>query len=637
MSATADDWAVANQQRLAAEVARVRALLERFLEPEGAAAPEPARTDGEEGPPAAIDLVATAFGLTPFERDILVLAAGVELDGSLASLCVRAQPALGIAAPTFSLALAAFGDAHWSALSPDRPLRRWRLLDVADTGSLVAAALRIDERVLHFLAGVQTCDERLRGIGRTIAPSPLPAVYEETARRVASCLASGRGVELSGGDRDARVRIAAAAAEELDLVALELRSNDIPSSAGERLSLARLMEREAVLGRSLAVIDVVELEVDQRRPTIDLVEALASPSVVLAREPLRGYVQPLVRIDLPALTAPDREQLLLDTLSGATVDGGRAEVAAAVQQFRLDSVSLEAAAAQLAARNGADESLWDALRAQARPNLDDLAQRIEPAATWDDLVLPPPVMETLRQIALHVRQRGRVYEDWGFSRRSARGLGVSALFAGPSGTGKTTAAEILARELRLDLYRIDLSAVVSKYIGETEKNLRRLFDAADEGGAILLFDEADALFGKRSEVKDSHDRYANIEVSYLLQRMEAYRGLAILTTNQRQALDPAFLRRLRFVVQFPFPGTEQRAEIWRRIFPREAPLEGLDPQRLAQLNVTGGTIRNIALSAAFFAADEDEPIRMRHLLSAARTEHAKIEKPLTDAEVAGWV
>jgi SpoVK/Ycf46/Vps4 family AAA+-type ATPase len=214
---------------------------------------------------------------------------------------------------------------------------------------------------------------------------------------------------------------------------------------------------------------------------------------------------------------------------------------------------------------------------------------------------------------------------------------VSALFAGPSGTGKTTAAEILARELRLDLYRIDLSAVVSKYIGETEKNLRRLFDAADEGGAILLFDEADALFGKRSEVKDSHDRYANIEVSYLLQRMEAYRGLAILTTNQRQALDPAFLRRLRFVVQFPFPGTEQRAEIWRRIFPREAPLEGFDPQRLAQLNVTGGTIRNIALSAAFFAADEDEPIRMRHLLSAARTEHAKIEKPLTDAEVAGWV
>ncbi len=350
-----------------------------------------------------------------------------------------------------------------------------------------------------------------------------------------------------------------------------------------------------------------------------------------------------MRIDLPPLSAPDRERLLLDALGVANGNGnGRAEVSGAAQQFRLDSASLQAAAAQLAAGNGAAddgvaESLWDALRAQARPTLDDLAQRIDAAAAWDDLVLPLPVVDTLRQIALHVRQRARVYEDWGFARRSARGLGVSALFAGPSGTGKTTAAEILARELRLDLYRIDLSAVVSKYIGETEKNLRRLFDAADEGGAILLFDEADALFGKRSEVKDSHDRYANIEVSYLLQRMEAYRGLAILTTNQRQALDPAFLRRLRFVVQFPFPDAAQRAEIWRRIFPDETPVDGLDAGRLAQLNVTGGTIRNIALSAAFFAADADEPVRMEHVLRAARTEHAKIEKPLTDAEVAGWL
>ena len=175
------------------------------------------------------------------------------------------------------------------------------------------------------------------------------------------------------------------------------------------------------------------------------------------------------------------------------------------------------------------------------------------AAVWDDLVLPEAQKRLLREIAAHVRQRLKVYETWGFGHRSSRGLGISALFAGPSGTGKTMAAEVLANELRLDLYRIDLSQVVSKYIGETEKNLRRVFDAAEDGGAILLFDEADALFGKRSEVKDSHDRYANIEVSYLLQRMEAYRGLAILTTNMKDALDTAFLRRIRFVVQFPFP------------------------------------------------------------------------------------
>jgi SpoVK/Ycf46/Vps4 family AAA+-type ATPase len=178
---------------------------------------------------------------------------------------------------------------------------------------------------------------------------------------------------------------------------------------------------------------------------------------------------------------------------------------------------------------------------------------------------------------------------------------------------------------------------VSKYIGETEKNLRRVFDAADAGAAILLFDEADALFGKRSEVKDSHDRFANIEISYLLQRMETYRGLAVLTTNRKSALDQAFLRRIRFAVEFPFPEASQRAQIWRRICPGATPTEGLRIDRLAQLNAAGGHIRNIAMGAAFLAADADEPVRMSHLLSAAHSEFAKLERPLTDAEVAGWV
>ncbi len=238
---------------------------------------------------------------------------------------------------------------------------------------------------------------------------------------------------------------------------------------------------------------------------------------------------------------------------------------------------------------------------------------------------------------MQVRHQARVYERWGFAAKSSRGLGIAALFSGASGTGKTMAAEVLARELNLDLYRIDLSAVVSKYIGETEKNLRRIFDAAEAGGAILLFDEADALFGKRTEVKDSHDRYANIEVSYLLQRMESYRGLAILTTNMKSALDHAFLRRLRFTVDFPFPGVTERAAIWRGIFPRQTPVEGLDFNKLAQLNVAGGHIRNIAMSAAFHAADSGEFVRMRHLLKAARAEAAKLENTMSEAEVSGWV
>jgi SpoVK/Ycf46/Vps4 family AAA+-type ATPase len=268
--------------------------------------------------------------------------------------------------------------------------------------------------------------------------------------------------------------------------------------------------------------------------------------------------------------------------------------------------------------------------------LEDLAQRIDGRASWDDLALPESLIQVLHEIAAQVRHRLTVYERWGFGRPGARGLGISALFAGTSGTGKTLAAEVLASDLDLDLFRIDLASVVSKYIGETEKNLRRIFDAADQGGAILLFDEADALFGKRSEVKDSHDRYANIEVSYLLQRMEEFRGLAILTTNLRSSLDTAFLRRIRFTLQFPFPDAAQREEIWRRAFPKQAPLDGIDIPRLSQLSIPGGSIRNIALHAAFLAADEGTSLGMGHLLRAARSDYAKMERALTEAEIDGW-
>ena len=214
----------------------------------------------------------------------------------------------------------------------------------------------------------------------------------------------------------------------------------------------------------------------------------------------------------------------------------------------------------------------------------------------------------------------------------SRGLGISALFAGESGTGKTLAAEVIAHELQLNLYRIDLSQVVSKYIGETEKNLRKLFDAAEDGGSILFFDEADALFGKRSEVKDSHDRYANIEINYLLQRMDAYRGLAILATNMKSALDTAFMRRLRFVVNFPFPGAPERQWIWARAFPDQAEIDGLDYERLARLNLTGGSIQNVAVNAAFLAARADSAITMSLIADAVRGEFRKLDKPVNEAD-----
>ncbi|MBN2358790.1 MAG: ATP-binding protein, partial [Deltaproteobacteria bacterium] len=283
---------------------------------------------------------------------------------------------------------------------------------------------------------------------------------------------------------------------------------------------------------------------------------------------------------------------------------------------------------------------WQSCLLRTRPRLDKLAQRLDPKVSWDDIVLPAEPEALLRQISAQVGQRATVYDTWGFRHKMNRGLGISALFVGESGTGKTMAAEVIANDLELNLYRIDLSAVVSKYIGETEKNLRQVFDAAEDGGVILFFDEADALFGKRSEVRDSHDRYANIEVNYLLQRMEAYRGLAILATNVRSALDPAFPRRLRFIVTFPYPGIPERRVMWDKVFPQPdaqrghegTPVEALDSDFLARIPLTGGSIHNTALGAAFLAAQAGTPVTMPLLLAAARTEVRKVEKPVSEAE-----
>jgi AAA+ superfamily predicted ATPase len=444
--------------------------------------------------------------------------------------------------------------------------------------------------------------------------------------------------------------VAAAACAMLGLQLYIVPFAMLPRDLGELDRLLQLWRREAALAQSALLVDCDETgEVDPIRESIlaRIVETNRSPLLLSSRERRGPWVRPGLTYDVNKPTSAE-QRALWHSLLGDDADRLDAAVEHVVSQFNLNP-SVIAAAAQgaqgrLAAEQDDDSAdvedvgvvLWDLCRTQSRPKRDNLAQRIEPAAGWDDLVLPEEQREVLREICIHVRQQARVYEDWDFQSKGRRGLGVSALFAGLSGTGKTMAAEVLACELRLDLYRIDLSAVVSKYIGETEKNLRRLFDAAEDGGAILFFDEADALFGKRSEVKDSHDRYANIEVSYLLSCMEAYRGLAILTTNLQDVLDPAFLRRIRFIVQFPFPDQAEREAIWRGIFPASTPTEDLDYARLAQLNLAGGDIRNIALKATFLAADAGEPVRMTHILRAARNEYRKLERPLTGAEIQSW-
>lgn len=613
----------------------------------GAEGGAPAGTSPGPGP-GTLDALVRCFGLSAFEREVILLAAAAELDPTTGARCAAASGDPDRAHPTFSLALAALVEPHWSALTPVAPLRRWRLVELDDETRLTTSRLRLDERILHFLVGSPYLDARLHGLlRRTTAPDSLPASYERAAGRVASGLA-GAGpyaplrVELVGGDLRSRADIAAAGARRSGLGLYALAADDLPTDPAERDRLARLWQREAILLPAALLVEIGEPDREQAAATDAFVESAGVPLVVSSLDPRQTARPRGERVAVPTLDAEEK----LGAWTNAFHDVpavSEDDLRELVEQFSLPPHLIRSAgAAVVRDLSGEDEPdaaglAWRAGLTEARMGMDELGRRIEPEAAWGDLVLAERQLRVLREVVAHVRQRATVYQEWGFAATLRRGLGVTALFAGGSGTGKTLAAEVMARELGLDLFIIDLSQVVSKYIGETEKNLRKVFDAAERGGALLLFDEADALFGKRSEVKDSHDRYANLEVSYLLMRMEAYRGLAILTTNVKQALDTAFMRRIRFVVDFPFPGEAERAEIWRRVLPARAPMKGIDPAQLARLTVAGGSIRNIALSGAFLAAEEGDRLQMRHMLEAARTEYLKLDRSLTPSEVHGWV
>jgi hypothetical protein len=589
------------------------------------------------------------FGLSSFERDILLLCAGIELESTWAPLCAAAQGDPQRAYPTFSLALGLFPHAHWSAFTPDAPLRRWRLITIGSGNSLLTSPLRIQERILHFLLGLPYLDEPLRGIIEpvqkqgSLVPSHEQMVdqitgtwsFEETEWPV---------IQLCGEDAAGKIRVALAACERMGKTLYSLFAGMLPVNPQDLHQLMQVWIREAALSQGVLLVDCdasgSEM-VGREGSLLHLIEHLHTPLMLVSRFRRPARQRSMVTFEINTPTSQE-QRILWQRSLGQVAEQLNGHIDVLVSQFNLSTPTIEGTCARVlgqAQREDPDlkSILWQACRQQARPRLEDLAQRMDSTVSWEELVLPDHHIQTLKEVVAHVQQRSRVYEQWGFGNKSGRGLGISALFAGPSGTGKTLAAEVMANELKLDLYRIDLSTVVSKYIGETEKNLGRVFDAAETGGAVLLFDEADALFGKRSEVKDSNDRYANIEVGYLLQRMEAYRGLAILTTNLKDSIDTAFMRRIRFTIRFTFPDVQQRMEIWRRVFPKQTPTQGLSPAKLAQLNVAGGNIRNIALNAAFLAADAGEPVQMKYILAAARSEYAKLERTLTDVEIKGWV
>jgi len=609
-AAPGESWTTANQLAVLAALAEVTGILARHA---GVEAPErPRDPTPPTDEPSALDVVTGAFGLSPFERDILLLCAGVELDAGHAALCGSA--------PTFGLALAALPDAHWSALTLEAPLRRWRLVEVADHGPLTAATLRIDEYVLHFLTGLLGSDPKLTGIVQRVDVDveTTPGQVGPAHRLADLWRTPGRAPlpVLNGGDRWSRLAVASHAARDTGRRLSTIDPRVIPADPAAREELARLLERDCVLGSTAYL---VEHEPDTDAALDVLLSLTGAPVTVAAAVPPAMRRRTPLLLDVPRPTPAEQHELWLD------LAGPEAPASTLVAAFDLDAASIRAAATAAAGDPGA---LWAACRAIDRPDLSTHAQRIESAATWDDLVIPPAQQHALELLTAHARHRVTVYDDWGLRMGRDTGLGSTVVFGGPSGTGKTFAAEVIANDLGLDLYRVDLSAVVSKYIGETEKNLRRVFDAADHGAAVLLFDEADALFGKRTEVRDSHDRYANVEVSYLLQRMEAYRGLAILTTNMTEALDTAFLRRIRFLVNFPFPDAAMRLELWRRAFPAATPTSGLDLDALATLDLAGGTIRNVAVNAAFLAAHTGEPVGMAQVVQAARIECSKLGQPM---------
>ncbi|MEK1888239.1 MAG: ATP-binding protein [Phyllobacterium sp.] len=580
----------------------------------------------------ALTGLAAAFGLSPFERELLLLMAGLELDQRLRETFARFTGDAAARA-TFGSALALLVSPHWDALSPQAPLRHWHMVAPELASVLMLAPLRLDERVLHFVAGIPASDVILAGLvthhgdGHT-EPGNLPL-----ARRIATAIAKRAIIVLDGGADAERRDQVLAAVTTYGMGTLWIDAGDLPGDPEMITVLARHLDREVVLGKAVPILNVTDASA---RSAKALASRMTAGTIWLGEnapelDALAGG-RVVLRFELPATGATSTRAALLarccDTCGRDAAT--EAELERAAQHFRLgrsaiDSVVEAVGAAEPSARA---DAVWPAARAAARGGLDGLAQRILTRASFDDIVLPSGQTAMLRNIARQLRHRERVYRDWRFGEKYQLGQGLVALFAGESGTGKTLAAEAIANEAGLDLYRVDLATLVSKYIGETEKNLKRLFDVADSSGAVLLFDEADALFGKRSEVKDSHDRYANIEVAYLLQRVEAYRGLAVLTTNMKSALDRAFLRRIRFVVNFPVPYAAAREQIWRRQFPPAAPLGKIDFKALARLNICGGNIRSIAVSAAFKAADAGRAIDQALLMAAAHEEFAKLERSM---------
>lgn len=604
------------------------------------------------------------FGLTPLEGEILLLALLAEVDRKYERLCAYLQDDVTCRHPTVDLTLKLFFPNLAERLqarrffAADAPLLRYRLLVLQSREEhepLLAHTLQVDPRLAsQLLEGSWDVSPWPPGLELLPAPpanwSALPEVFLKAMEHLPE---RDRPPDLwghlAGGDPWLLEQAAAHLSRSWGLECLLLRMGDLEPLPTVWAEAVQSAVREALLRQSILALSppkAQEAAPPLPMPSPQVFDALAGfphPILWLGWEekdiPLPPPHVRILRFSLPPLDYAERYRLW----QGATQDQPVVEDAllTVAGRFRLSGAQIIRAGriARDAAwqRNPASPQItFDDLASAARKvsagHLGPLAHRIEPRRRWEDLILPPDRLAQLREMCDQFIYSPIVLDTWGFSKHASRGL--SALFAGPSGTGKTMAAEVVAKELALDLYQIDLSGVVSKYIGETEKNLERIFEMARDSNAILLFDEADALFGKRSETKDAHDRYANIEVSYLLQKIEEYDGIVILTSNLRQNLDEAFLRRLQFSIEFPMPDEAARLAIWQRLLPETAPLHPtVDLAEMARrFKFSGGSIRNVLVNAAFLAAHDGQVIRTEHLLWAARREFQKLGRLVDESQ-----
>ncbi len=615
--------------------------------------------------------LAHIFGLTPFELQIVIICLAPELQRKYDKLYAYLQDDITRKKPSVDLVLDLLGQRkidRWQAgivFSGQAPLFRAHLLETIDDAqspsgsSDLARFLKLDQRITHFLCGNNTLDRRLTGITELYRPVKnleqvtvdprikkellnLTTFYyseqKQNNRRLVLYLCAQNGI----GKQDLALGICGHLNSTMVVLDMETLLN-----AGKDIeSLLRLAFLDGLLLQAAVYIRNIDKLFEDRKyqavlkTLAKMIKEYGWLTFLSGEKPwsVKGLFEDVLfhPVNFPFPDVQLQQTVWETALKNLGINSQSTWPNQLARQFRLTPGQIRDAAdfieTQSAMNDGKTELTFAdfcvACREQSNQKLNELALKIQPGYHWQDIVLPEKKRNQLKEICSQVKYRHQVLIEWGFERKLSYGKGLSVLFSGPPGTGKTMAAEVIAQELQLELYKLDLSSVVSKYIGETEKNLSKIFQEATTSNAILFFDEADALFGKRTEVSDAHDRYANIETSYLLQKMEEYEGVVILASNLRENMDDAFTRRIRFIVDFPFPDDENRRLIWQKQIPKEAPLKkDINYEFLSkQFRVAGGNIKNIALNAAFLAARNGKVIGMEHILSSTRTEFEKIGK-----------